>query len=93
MGRWKFPSSKPIGQHRATSFGEILGKELQIPCNPSVSFTLDQCRTTTTVGRKQIDAQDDVLFSIQYDGKPAPSFEFKIKPLSIGYCHMPLFKV
>lgn len=55
-------------------------KELQIPCNPSVSFTLDQCRTTTTVGfEKQIDAQDDVLFSIQYDGKPAPSFEFKIK--------------
>ena len=55
-------------------------KELQIPCNPSVSFTLDQCRTTTTVGfEKQIDAQDDVVFTIQYDGKPAPSFEPKIK--------------
>ena len=24
-------------------------KELQIPCNPSVSFTLDQCRTTTSI--------------------------------------------
>ena len=33
-------------------------KELQIPCNPSVSFTLDKCRTTTTVRfEKQIDAK------------------------------------
>ncbi len=55
-------------------------KELQIPCNPSVSFTLDQCRTITTVRfEKQLDAQDDVAFTIQYDGKPAPSFESKIK--------------
>ena len=55
-------------------------KELQIPCNPSVSFTLDQCRTITTVRfEKQLDAQDDVAFTIQYDGKPAPSFEPKIK--------------
>ena len=55
-------------------------KELQIPCNPSVSFTLDQCRTTTTVRfEKQLDAKDDVVFTIQYDGKPAPSFEPKIK--------------
>ena len=55
-------------------------KELQIPCNPSVSFTLDQCCTTTTVRfEKQRVAQDDVVFTIQYDGKPAPSFETKIK--------------
>ena len=55
-------------------------KELQIPCNPSVSFTLNQCRTTTTVGfEKQIDAQDNVAFTIKYDGKPAPSFGTKIK--------------
>ena len=55
-------------------------KELQIPCNPSVSFTLDQCRTTTTVRfEKQLDAKDDVVFTIQYDGKPASSFEPKIK--------------
>ena len=54
-------------------------KELQIPCNPSVSFTLDKCRTTTTVRfEKQIDAKDDVSFKIQYDGKPAPSFVHKI---------------
>ena len=55
-------------------------KEIQIPCNPSVSFTLDQCRTTTTVRfEKQIDAKDDVAFTIQYDGKPAPEFVPKIK--------------
>ena len=55
-------------------------KELQIPCNPSVSFTLDQCRTTTTVRfKKQRNAQDDVAFTIQFDEKSAPSFEPKIK--------------
>ena len=55
-------------------------KELQIPCNPSVSFTLDKCRTTTTVRfEKQIDAKDDVTFKIQYEGKHAPSFVPKIK--------------
>ena len=55
-------------------------KELQIPCNPSVSFTLDQCRTTTSVRfERLIDNQDHVSLAIQYDGKPAPSFEPKVK--------------
>ena len=57
-------------------------KELQIPCNPSISFTLDKCRTITTVRfEKQRDAQNDVAFTIQYDEKPAPLFEPKIKTL------------
>ena len=61
-------------------------KESQIPCNPSVSFTLDKCRTTTTVRfEKQIDAKDDVAFKIQYDGKPAPSFVPKIKTFIDSY--------
>ena len=55
-------------------------KELQIPCNPSVSFTLDHCRTTSSVRfEKLIDKQDHVSLAIQYDGKPAPFFEPKVK--------------
>jgi diphosphomevalonate decarboxylase len=55
-------------------------KELQIPCNPSVSFTLDQCRTITTVRFERLtDKQRHVSLAIQYDGKPAPSFEPKVK--------------
>ena len=55
-------------------------KELQIPCNPSVSFTLDQCRTTTSIRFERIiDNLDHVSLAIQYDGKPAPSFEPKVK--------------
>ena len=55
-------------------------KELQIPCNPSASFTLDQCRTTTSVRFERLtNVQDHVSLSVQYDGKPAPSFEPKVK--------------
>ena len=55
-------------------------KELQIPCNPSASFTLDQCRTTTSVRFERLTkVQDHVSLSVQYDGKPAPSFEPKVK--------------
>ena len=55
-------------------------KELQIPCNPSVSFTLDQCRTTASVRFERLkDNLDHVSFAIQYDGKPAFSFEPKLK--------------
>jgi diphosphomevalonate decarboxylase len=55
-------------------------KKLQIPCNPSVSFTLDQCRTMTSIRfDRLIGKQDHISLAIQYDGKPAPSFEPKVK--------------
>ena len=55
-------------------------KEIQIPCNPSISFTLDHCRTTTSVRFERLAEQPDYLpFSVHYDGKPATSFEPKIK--------------
>ena len=55
-------------------------KKLQIPCNPSVSFTLDQCRTMTSIRfERLIGKQDHISLAIQYDGKPAPSFEPKVK--------------
>ena len=55
-------------------------KELQIPSNPSISFTLSQCRTTTSVRfERHIDNLDHVSFKIQYEGKSATYFEPKVK--------------
>ena len=71
--KWSAPSNIALVKY----WGK---KELQIPCNPSVSFTLDQCRTTTSVRfERLIDNLDHVSLAIQYDGKPAPSFEPKVK--------------
>ena len=55
-------------------------KELQIPSNPSISFTLSQCRTTTSVRfERHKDNLDHVSFKIQYEGKSATNFEPKVK--------------
>ena len=55
-------------------------KELQIPSNPSISFTLSQCRTTTSVRfERHINNLDHVSFKIQYEGKSATYFEPKVK--------------
>ena len=50
-------------------------KDPQLPLNPSLSFTLSECYTEMTVS-----AEMEKGFSLQvfYDGKPRPSFEFKI---------------
>ena len=55
-------------------------KELQIPCNPSISFTLDHCRTISSVQFERLASEsDNIPFYVNYDGKPATSFEPKIK--------------
>ncbi len=51
----------------------------QLPQNPSVSFTLSNCHTTTTLSYKPIDRQEDeIRFSVFLDNEPAPDFEPKI---------------
>jgi diphosphomevalonate decarboxylase len=71
--KWSAPSNIALVKY----WGK---KELQIPCNPSVSFTLDQCRTTTSVKFEKLkDKQDHFSLSIRHEGKPAPSFEPKVK--------------
>ncbi len=50
-------------------------KEVQLPANPSISLTLNSCRTITTVTARK----GDHNFSILYDGEKKPSFEPKIK--------------
>ncbi|SCY44144.1 diphosphomevalonate decarboxylase [Nonlabens sp. Hel1_33_55] len=48
----------------------------QLPANPSISFTLNDCRTITTLTATQSDHHS---FEVLLDGKPKPSFAPKIE--------------
>ena len=52
---------------------------LQLPRNPSLSFTLSACHTTMTVSVTRDAAHPGV--SVRYDGQPKPSFTPKINTL------------
>ena len=54
-------------------------KEHQIPANPSISFTLDTCATTTTVTYKKLDSKtSNFSFDLLFEGKPKEDFKPKI---------------
>lgn len=53
-------------------------KEHQIPENPSVSFTLNNCKTITTLSFKKIDSNNDYAFDVFLDGKAQEDFKPKI---------------
>jgi diphosphomevalonate decarboxylase len=53
------------------------GKKLeQIPANPSISFTLNNCKTTTTLSYSN---STELSFEVYVDGKREEGFEPKIK--------------
>jgi len=55
-------------------------REPQIPQNPSISFTLDTCRTTTTLTYiKQKKRQDECSFDIYMDKQKKDAFKPKIE--------------
>lgn len=55
-------------------------KEPQIPANPSISFTLDSCRTTTTLEFKKKETADkNITFELYFEGKKKEDFKPKIK--------------
>ena len=54
-------------------------KEDQIPANPSVSFTLNSCRTTTTLSfRKKRQPSEEFDFDLYFENEPRESFRPKI---------------
>lgn len=54
-------------------------KENQIPANPSISFTLDACATTTSISYKKLDKKSsDFSFDLLFEGKPKEDFKPKI---------------
>ncbi|WP_420603942.1 diphosphomevalonate/mevalonate 3,5-bisphosphate decarboxylase family protein [Flagellimonas sp.] len=69
---WKAPSNIALVKY----WGK---KANQIPANPSVSFTLDACATTTTIffSRKEDDSQ--FSFDLVFEGEPKEDFKPKIQ--------------
>jgi diphosphomevalonate decarboxylase len=54
-------------------------KEHQIPANPSISFTLNTCATTTTVHYKKLaNTATEFSFDLFFDGQPKEDFKPKI---------------
>ena len=52
----------------------------QIPANPSISFTLDACATTTSISYDKLnDKGDDFSFELLFEGKPKEDFKPKIQ--------------
>jgi len=54
-------------------------RALQIPENPSISFTLNNCRTTTSLKFSKKDNHDDFSFDLLFEGQPKESFRPKIE--------------
>jgi diphosphomevalonate decarboxylase len=54
-------------------------KDKQIPANPSVSFTLNNCKTTTTLAFAKKQNSDNFSFDLLFEGKPKEDFKPKIK--------------
>ena len=55
-------------------------KENQIPANPSISFTLDACATTTSISYKKLESSsENFSFDLLFEGRPKEDFKPKIK--------------
>ena len=54
-------------------------KDNQIPANPSVSFTLNNCKTITTLAFAKKQNDDQFSFDLLFEGKPKEDFKPKIQ--------------
>ena len=55
-------------------------KKQQIPANPSISFTLSNCKTITTLSYKKLSSpSDEYQFEVYLEGKRQEDFKPKIK--------------
>lgn len=69
---WKAPSNIALVKY----WGKI---EPQLPKNPSISFTLNNCYTETKVIFKKVERTGDFQFTIFFEGKEKASFRPKIQ--------------
>jgi diphosphomevalonate decarboxylase len=69
---WKCPSNIALVKY----WGK---KGKQLPANPSVSFTLNNCHTITNLKYEPKEEDGTLLLSFSLDGKPMPSFEPKLE--------------
>lgn len=68
---WKTPSNIALVKYWGKS-------NPQIPKNTSISFTLNNCHTTTSVKFSKIDTVATVNFDLLFEGKPKEEFKPKI---------------
>jgi diphosphomevalonate decarboxylase len=54
-------------------------KESQIPANPSISFTLNNCKTITKLEVVKKSEKNDFSFELLFEGKPKEDFKPKIQ--------------
>lgn len=54
-------------------------KGSQIPANPSISFTLNNCKTITTLGYEKREGLAGFSFDLLFEGQPKESFRPKIE--------------
>ncbi|MCF8273645.1 MAG: diphosphomevalonate decarboxylase [Flavobacteriaceae bacterium] len=54
-------------------------KEHQLPQNPSISFTLDNCKTVTTLSFSKKEASNNFSFEVFLDGEKKEDFKPKIE--------------
>ena len=54
-------------------------KANQIPANPSISFTLNNCKTITKLGFEKKESTDGFSFDLLFKGQPKESFRPKIE--------------
>ena len=54
-------------------------KDNQIPANPSVSFTLNNCKTITKLAFEKKNNTDNFSFDLLFEGKPKEDFKPKIQ--------------
>ena len=54
-------------------------KENQVPANPSISFTLSDCKTITTLGFKKKESTGKFSFDFLFESQPKESFHPKIE--------------
>lgn len=70
--KWSAPSNIALVKY----WGK---KENQIPANPSISFTLNNCKTITSLRFSKKENAENFSFDLLFEGKPKDDFKPKIQ--------------
>ena len=84
--KWSAPSNIALVKY----WGK---KENQIPANPSISFTLNNCKTITSLSFSKKENTENFSFDLLFEGKPKEDFKPKIqKFFERIYNYLPFLK-
>ena len=65
--KWESPSNIALVKY----WGKM---GIQLPANPSISFTLNEAKTITKVSLEEKTTKDDFEILVKYDSKEIPEF-------------------